>query len=233
MTTMPNTAEIDANAFEESTSPECHTDDASEAYAHDGEETDDLGLPKATGKPCPLCGEDLLLKTGRLGAFIGCSAYPDCLFTVDPNDPIEAPPTCPICDAPMRKRQGHSGAFYGCSRYPDCRGMRDASGEPISPNPTASKPRETEQSCPLCGHAMLEHDGRRGSYLRCTNRSCNKTIDVKGLEAAAGEVCGACKAPMVVRHGARGTFLACSRYPECKRTMDLDPEQVEAGAPAP
>jgi len=232
MTTMPNTSEIDADAFESTTTSECQADDFSEAYEHDGEETDDISLPKATGKTCPVCGEELLLKNGRLGAFIGCSAYPDCLFTVDPNDPIEAPTTCPSCDAPMRKRQGHSGAFYGCSRYPDCRGMRDSSGEPISAKPAASKPREVEQSCPLCGTAMLEHDGRRGPYLRCVNGRCNKTIDVKGLEAAAGKLCGACSAPMVVRQGARGTFLACSRYPECKRTMDLDPDQAGAEAQA-
>ncbi len=46
---------------------------------------------RADGKPrrhCPQCGTgELSLKTGRFGAFVGCSNYPDCNFTrqISPN----------------------------------------------------------------------------------------------------------------------------------------------------
>ncbi len=36
--------------------------------------------------------------------------------------------------------------------------------------------------------------------------------------------CPECGAPMMQRSGKRGSFLGCSRYPECKTTMGLDAE---------
>ena len=33
------------------------------------------------GRTCPLCGRPLLKKSGRFGAFYGCSGYPSCRFT--------------------------------------------------------------------------------------------------------------------------------------------------------
>ncbi len=36
-----------------------------------------------TGIACPKCGQELLIRWGRTGEFLGCSAYPDCDFTTD------------------------------------------------------------------------------------------------------------------------------------------------------
>ena len=36
---------------------------------------------KLSGNACPLCGGKVVKKTGRYGAFWGCSRYPDCTFT--------------------------------------------------------------------------------------------------------------------------------------------------------
>ena len=30
---------------------------------------------------CPRCGGDLVLRSGKYGAFYGCSNYPDCTYT--------------------------------------------------------------------------------------------------------------------------------------------------------
>lgn len=35
----------------------------------------------ADGNTCPFCGQPLILRHGRYGDFIGCSAYPKCKFT--------------------------------------------------------------------------------------------------------------------------------------------------------
>src|SRR5205823_11350017 len=46
------------------------------------------------------------------------------------------------------------------------------------------------------------------------------TIELKP-EAKTDEKCETCAAPMVVKRGRFGEFLACSRYPECKTTRPI------------
>lgn len=75
---------------------------------------------KKTGERCPECGEDLVERTGRYGAFIACSGFPKCKFTKPVINKLEM--KCEKCkegDIIIKKtRQGRK--FYGCSRYPDC-----------------------------------------------------------------------------------------------------------------
>ncbi len=46
--------------------------------------------------------------------------------------------------------------------------------------------------------------------------------DVKKEEVKTEYVCDKCKSPMVVKWGRRGKFLACSSYPECKNTKEIE-----------
>jgi len=41
------------------------------------------------------------------------------------------------------------------------------------------------------------------------------------------ELCPECTAPMIIRWGRRGRFLACSRFPECRGTRSLDGEEAQ------
>jgi DNA topoisomerase-1 len=41
------------------------------------------------------------------------------------------------------------------------------------------------------------------------------------------ELCPECSAPMVIRWGRRGKFLACTRFPECRGTKSLDGEEPQ------
>jgi DNA topoisomerase-1 len=52
--------------------------------------------------------------------------------------------------------------------------------------------------------------------------------NVKGKEEPTEEKCDKCSAPMVIKWGRYGKFLACSNYPECKNTR-----QIEGGEGAP
>ena len=92
----------------------------------------------------------------------------------------------------------------------------------------------TNQPCPLCGKELHIKVGKNGPFLACEGYpecqySRNYVRDEKGNitalepdhEAAEGEVCDACGRPMVVRQGRFGDFLACSGYPECKKTRSL------------
>lgn len=59
-----------------------------------------------------------------------------------------------------------------------------------------------------------------------------KDIKKEGLEQT-DEVCPKCGAPLVVKYGRFGKFLACSNYPECKFTKPLPQEIVKLGEKCP
>lgn len=96
-------------------------------------------------------------------------------------------------------------------------------------------------ACELCGRDMLIKLGKNGYFLGCAGYpECTNTkeftrdeagnIQVKPSEAATetDATCDKCGAPMVVKQGRFGQFLACSRYPECKNTRPLKgPEQID------
>ncbi|MEG1501824.1 MAG: type I DNA topoisomerase [Synergistaceae bacterium] len=80
--------------------------------------------PVKIGEPCPECGNDLIIKTGRFGEFIACSGYPDCKYTrkIVKTTGIK----CPKCkQGELIRRKSAKGKakgrfFYGCERYPEC-----------------------------------------------------------------------------------------------------------------
>jgi len=76
---------------------------------------------------CPKCQNDMQLRFGKFGPFLGCSTYPDCngIVNIPGKDdiPPEEMPTCPAlgCDGKMVSRRSRFGKiFYSCSNYPDC-----------------------------------------------------------------------------------------------------------------
>lgn len=92
-------------------------------------------------EPCPQCGHGVLQgRQGKNGIFYGCSRFPACVYTRNPNQTlapasnqagpsqrirqlVKAGDQCPICrHGILRQRNGRNGAFLGCSEYPTCRG---------------------------------------------------------------------------------------------------------------
>ena len=76
---------------------------------------------------CPLCNKDMLLRHGRFGPFLGCTAYPDCKGIV--NIPKKGEPLledmadCPAigCPGKIQMRRSRFGKnFFSCSTYPEC-----------------------------------------------------------------------------------------------------------------
>ncbi len=53
----------------------------------------------------------------------------------------------------------------------------------------------------------------------------------EGVVEKTNEICEVCGKPMVIKWGKYGRFLACSGYPECKNTKQLDSEKVEGKCP--
>ena len=81
---------------------------------------------------CPNCGGELVKKNSRNGAFLSCSNFPKCRFsmdykgdenssTIDDGESL----VCPDCGGKLRKIEGKYGTFLGCSNFPKCRYTRD------------------------------------------------------------------------------------------------------------
>lgn len=123
---------------------------------------------KPTGEKCPLCGGDLVYKTGKHGEFIGCSNYPSCKYVKkeEKEQPKETGRFCPNCGAPLLVRKNKRGQeFIGCSNYPSCRYV-ESMNQPEEPS--------EEKFCPECGAKMVVKYSRRGRFWGCSNYpNCN------------------------------------------------------------
>jgi DNA topoisomerase-1 len=138
--------------------------------------------------------------------------------------------TCDKCGAPMVIKLGRHGQFLACSNYPDCKNTKEflkkESGEIA-----VVEEKSLEENCDKCGAPMVVKTGRFGKFLACSNYpKCKNTkkILVNGegkMEVAqqetTSEVCDQCGAPMVVKTGRFGKFLACSNYPKCRTTRKI------------
>jgi DNA topoisomerase-1 len=131
-----------------------------------------------------------------------------------------SPYTCPKCGSNTVYRFGRNGRFLSCSKYPECKFAApiDSSGKPISPE-------QTDVACPECGSPMMLRKGRFGPFLSCTKYPECKGIvnlDKKGYivppkipPLLTDLPCPKCHTSLNLRHGARGFWLSCSKFPKC------------------
>jgi len=94
----------------------------------------------------------------------------------------------------------------------------------------------TDIDCPECKTRKLHIKmGKNGHFLACSGYpdcrySCNYTrsetgsiqMEERPSAETVDQVCEKCGAPMVIRQGKFGPFLACSGYPACKNTRSLN-----------
>ncbi len=72
-----------------------------------------------TEEVCELCGKPMIIKWGRRGRFLSCSAFPKCRFAKSISTGVKCPQEG--CDGELvEKRSPRRGFFYGCSNYPKC-----------------------------------------------------------------------------------------------------------------
>jgi DNA topoisomerase-1 len=158
---------------------------------------------EALEEPCPKCGKPLLVRFGKRGRFIGCSAYPECDYTRNAdgsvqeeqdNKPIEGR-SCPQCGAPLLQRVGRYGPFIGCSAYPKCRFVEKL----------AKEAEDSGVPCPSCHKGTLVRKrSRQGrSFFSCsTYPTCKYALSHQPL----AEPCPKCGGPILMlrttkRHG--------------------------------
>ncbi len=106
---------------------------------------------------CPQCGSPMVIKTGRFGKFIACSAYPACKTT----KPIPLGVKCPQDGGDLTQKRSRKGrTFYACANYPACE--------------FAIWDRPVDKPCPSCKAAFLVEKVSRqtGTTLQCRNQDC-------------------------------------------------------------
>jgi DNA topoisomerase I len=112
-----------------------------------------------TDQVCDKCGSPMVVKTGRFGKFIACSAYPQCKTT----KPLALGVKCPQPDCGgdlVQKRTKKGRSFFACSHYPKCE--------------YALWDRPVPKVCPTCQAPFLiekvsKQDGRS---VQCRNQEC-------------------------------------------------------------
>lgn len=163
-----------------------------------------------TGEICPECGEPVVLRSGRYGLFMGCSAYPECTYTrnittenMSAKEPIPTNETC-ACGAQMVIREGRVGPFLSCSRYPECKNTR---------------PLGTGIQCPKCtAGEMVQRRSKKGKTFYSCSRypECDYSLWNKPANVACPQP--DCESPIMEERFTKkeGAFLQC---PQCKHKV--------------
>jgi DNA topoisomerase-1 len=119
-------------------------------------------IPKqelTTDQVCEKCGSPMVVKTGRFGKFIACSAYPECKTTKPLALGVKCPqPGCGGDLVQKRTRKGRS--FFACSKYPACE--------------FALWDRPIPKACPTCSAPFLVEKVSKlaGRSVQCRNEEC-------------------------------------------------------------
>ncbi len=112
-----------------------------------------------TDQTCDKCGSSMVVKTGRFGKFIACSAYPQCKTTKPLALGVKCPqPECGGDLVQKRTRKGRS--FFACSKYPKCE--------------FALWDRPVPRICPTCQAPFLVEkvSKQAGRSVQCRNEEC-------------------------------------------------------------
>jgi DNA topoisomerase-1 len=178
------------------------------------------GMSPEAPVECDKCGSPMVVKSGKFGVFLACSAYPNCENTRELEAPEqsteEISEECENCGRPMVVKRGRFGQFLACSGYPECKTTRKLLT--TKQGLTAAKPDQVlEEKCPECGSNLVVKQGRYGEFTACSSYpTCkyvkHKTTGVMCPKGDGGE--------LVERKSRRGrVFYGCSKYPDCDFTL--------------
>lgn len=74
---------------------------------------------ETTGRKCPLCGGDIIVRRSRFGKFYACSNFPKCTYKESFSE--ETNFVCPKDGGKVIIKKTRRGRpFFGCSNYPKC-----------------------------------------------------------------------------------------------------------------
>ncbi|MBR4949403.1 MAG: type I DNA topoisomerase [Clostridia bacterium] len=118
------------------------------------EETDEI---------CELCGNKMVVKTGKFGKFLACKGYPECKNTRAIVVPTEG--LCPKCGGNLVQRKSKTGKkYFSCQNYPKCDFM--SWDEPI------------KEICPVCQKTLFIKSGWQKKIV-CHSEGCSYERSIK------------------------------------------------------
>jgi DNA topoisomerase-1 len=121
------------------------------------------------GEKCEKCGSEMVIKQGRNGKFLACSAYPKCKNTKSLQSEQKVSQTpCPKCGGKLLYKQSRRGAFWGCENYPECKFISKF-------EPTTIKCSEDG-----CDGVLAKRTYRNKEVYECT--SCKKRTPAEEIE---------------------------------------------------
>ena len=110
-----------------------------------------------TDEKCEKCGSPMVIKVGRFGQFIACSAYPTCKTT----KAIPIGVKCPEDGGDLTQKRSKKGrTFYACTNYPNCK--------------FALWDKPVAKPCPQCGAPFLveKYSKQAGNSVVCRVETC-------------------------------------------------------------
>ena len=116
-------------------------------------------VEETTDEKCAKCGSPMVVKSGRFGKFLACSAYPACKTTKAIALGVKCPQ--PGCGGDLVQKRTKKGRnFYACSRYPQCE--------------YALWDRPINKACPTCQAPFLieKVSKQAGRTVQCRNEEC-------------------------------------------------------------
>ena len=175
------------------------------------------GLP--SDETCEKCDAPMIIKVGKFGMFLACSAYPECQNTRElektEGTGDQQDETCENCGRPMVVKRGRFGQFLACTGYPECKTTRKliSTAQGLS----AAKPdRPLDEPCPKCGSNLVVKHGRFGEFTACSDYPKCRYVKLKSM----GVPCPRDDGDIVERKSRRGrVFYGCSNYPDCDFTV--------------
>ncbi|SFN74407.1 putative DNA topoisomerase [Izhakiella capsodis] len=164
---------------------------------------------------CPQCGAETIIRSGKHGAFLGCSDYPQCNYIRPLKQQADGhiikvleAQRCPLCLGELVLRQGHYGMFIGCHNYPQCEHT-----ETIDP------PDETSIGCPQCKQGKLvQRRSRYGKAFHACDRfpECQYAVNYTPIEGQ----CAHCQFPLFIeKKNKRGVKRFCASK-ACGKPVD-------------
>ena len=160
---------------------------------------EDIMPEEKSKEKCDKCGAHMIIKTGRFGKFLACSAFPDCKNIKGLNNKENGQKDektkelekkynnekCAKCGADMAIKNGRFGPFLACTAYPKCKNIKN-----IKENNNS-----TGIKCPACGKGeIVQKRSKRGIFYACDQYpDCKTAFWAK----PTGDKCPDCEALLV------------------------------------